>query len=85
MNLVYNISYKSSVAGDLKNIDKNQAGRILQELEEVFSKDTNPGTPLKGQFKGLFKYSIGDYRVIYTKTTDGVLVLRIAHRSKAYQ
>lgn len=38
-----------------------------------------------GQFKGLFKYRIGDYHVIYAKTRRGILILRIAHRSKTYK
>ncbi|RLG24718.1 hypothetical protein DRN85_07240 [Methanosarcinales archaeon] len=41
--------------------------------------------PLSGQFKGLFKYRIGNYRAIYAKTKEGVLVLRIGHRSRIYK
>ncbi|WP_418888744.1 type II toxin-antitoxin system RelE family toxin [Methanothrix soehngenii] len=40
--------------------------------------------PLTGQFKGLLKLCIDDYRVIYSKTGDGVLILRIGPRNKVY-
>jgi addiction module RelE/StbE family toxin len=41
--------------------------------------------PLKGEFKGLYKLRIGEYRVIYAKTDkEAILVLRIGHRSKVY-
>ena len=31
-----------------------------------------------------YRLRIGDYRVIYAKTRDGVLVLRIGHRKNVY-
>ena len=64
--------------------DISQIARLLDKLEDTLSKDPNAGSPLKGQYGGLFKYRIGDYRVIYAKTRDGILVLRIRHRGKAY-
>jgi len=77
--------YKSSVSRDLKKIDKSIAKRILQRIEEDLGKNPNRGVPLLGQYKGLFKYRIGSYRVIYTKTKEGIIVLRIGHRGKMYK
>ncbi len=82
--MVYKIEYKSSFSRDLKHLDKNIARRILKDLEGTLMADTDAGIPLAGQFKGLFKLRIGDYRVIYSKTGDGVLILRIGPRSKVY-
>ena len=81
----YKIEYKSSVVRDLINLDKSAAKQILQQLESALSKNPDCGAPLTGQFKGLFKFRIGDYRIIYTKIRDGVLILRIGHRSKVYK
>ena len=81
----YKIEYKSSVVRDLKKLDKGVAGRILDQLEMNLSENPDGGQPLTGQFKGLFKYRIGDYRIIYTRTVEGILVLRIGHRSKVYR
>jgi len=83
--LDYKIEYKSSVIRDLKNLDRNAARRIIEHLEKNFSEGKEQGVPLSGQFKGLFRYRMGDYRVIYTKTRNGILVLRIAHRSNIYK
>ena len=77
--------YKSSVSKDLKKIDKSIAKRILQRIEEDLGKNPNRGIPLSGRYKGLFKYRIGSYRVIYTKTKEGIIVLRIGHRGKMYK
>ena len=79
------IEYKSSVAHDLKNLDKAVALRLVKELEEELSSNSDCGESLTGQFKGLFKLRIGDYWVIYSKKQGGVLVLRIRNRSKAYR
>ncbi|HHH77615.1 MAG TPA: type II toxin-antitoxin system RelE/ParE family toxin [Thermoplasmatales archaeon] len=81
----YKIEYKSSVIRDLKNLDRNAARRIIEHLEKNFSEGKEQGVPLSGQFKGLFRYRMGDYRVIYTKTRNGILVLRIARRSNIYK
>jgi len=73
------------VAHDLKNLDKAVARRIINELEEALSSDPDCGEALTGQFKGLFKLRIGEYRVVYSKKLGGVLVLRIRNRNKAYR
>jgi mRNA interferase RelE/StbE len=83
--LPFRIEYKSSVHHDLKNLDPHIAKRILDELEAALTEDPDRGEPLTGRFRGLRRYQIGDYRVVYTRTRNGVLVLRIGHRSSVYQ
>jgi mRNA interferase RelE/StbE len=83
--LACRIEYKSSVAHDLKNLDKAVAKRVIKELEGELSSNPDCGEALTGQFKGLFKLRIGEYRVVYSKKQGGVLVLRIRNRSKAYR
>jgi len=78
------IEYKASVERDLRKIDKKQAARILENIEAALGENPDAGAALKGQYKGLFKLRIGDYRVMYAKTKRGVLVLRIRHIAKAY-
>ena len=78
------VEYKASVERDLKKIDKKQINRLLDKIEKVLSENPDKGEALKGQYKGLFKIRVGDYRVMYAKTKKGVLVVRIAHRGKVY-
>ncbi|MCK4768428.1 MAG: type II toxin-antitoxin system mRNA interferase toxin, RelE/StbE family, partial [Desulfobacula sp.] len=40
---------------------------------------------LKGQFAGLRKYRIGNYRIIYAIIDNSVLILRIQHRKNVYK
>ena len=83
--MAFSVSYKASIDRDLRRVDKPTTSRLLTKLDRVLSEDPAAGEPLKGEFHGLFKYRIGDYRVIYTKTPEGVLILRIAHRKDVYR
>jgi mRNA interferase RelE/StbE len=79
------ILYKSSVSHDLKKISARDAERILREIRTTLGKDPNAGEALMGDFKGMFKIRVGDYRVIYAIIDGDVLVLRVGHRSKVYR
>ncbi len=81
----YKILFKSSVSRDLKKIDKSKVSTILDKIEKELSENPTKYPTLSGKFKGLRKFRIGDYRIIYTILNDKVLILRIAHRKKAYR
>lgn len=83
--MAYKITYKASVERDLKKLAKAETVRVLGKVEKDLSNNPEKGEPLKGSFQGLYRYRIGDYRVIYTKTVDGILVLRIGHRKDVYR
>lgn len=78
------ILYKASVSGDLKKIAPKDVDRILKQIRMVLGEDPQSGGRLHGEFEGLFKLRIGEYRVVYALSGDDVVVLRIRHRSKAY-
>jgi len=83
--LPYNIVYKKSVHRDLKKIIKTEAIKIIDQLEKDLSSKPDSYPVLKGQFTGLRKYRVGDYRVIYAIIEKNVLVLRIGHRRNIYR
>jgi mRNA-degrading endonuclease RelE of RelBE toxin-antitoxin system len=82
--LAARIEYKASVAGDLEEIEPSMARRIVNKIERALRSEGKSGKPLAGEFAGMFRLRIKDYRVIYARTTDGYLVLRIGHRSEVY-
>lgn len=81
----YNIVYKKSVHRDLKKIKKTEASKIIDQLEKDLSNKPDSYPVLKGQFAGLRKYRVGDYRVIYAIIEKNVLVLRIGHRRNIHR
>ena len=79
------VEYKASVAGDLDRLDRSVALRILPKIEKALAAEGHAGEPLAGEFAGLNRLRVGDYRVIYARTSTGYLVLRIGHREDVYR
>jgi mRNA interferase RelE/StbE len=60
--------------------------RCLQQLEQTPRSHPNVKL-LKGDYAGLYRYRLGDYRVIYSVEDEivQVFVVAIAHRSEVYE
>ena len=83
--MAYNVVYKKSVYRDLKKLPKAEVVRILEQIENELAAKPESHPVLKGQFAGLRKYRIGDYRVIYALLDTDILVLRIGNRRDVYK
>ncbi len=87
ISLAYNIKYKSSVIKDLNKLDKVKLKRLLNKIERELSNNPGKDKMLSGNYKGLFSYRIGNYRVIYTvlKNKETILILKIGDRKDIYR
>lgn len=70
-------------------LDKPVAKRIIKELRKISQLD-NPrsrGKSLSGNLAGLWRYRVGDYRIICDILDDELVILAIdiAHRREAYR
>lgn len=83
--MAYNIVFKKSVHRDLKKLSKKEAAHVLDKIEKDLVKNPHSCPVLKGQFTGLRKYRVGDYRIIYAILGSDILVLRIGHRQEVYK
>ncbi len=79
------IDYKASVAKDLQKLGRTGAERILRKVERALASEGHQAKALSGEFAGLYRLQVGDYRVIYARTEGGYLVLRIGHRREVYR
>jgi len=74
----------------LKRLDRSTAQNLLRYLNRLLREVEDPrqrGKGLTANLTGLWRYRVGDYRVI-CEIQDGelvVLVLQVAHRSQAYR
>lgn len=83
---MFKITFKKSVAKDLKQISKDQVKRILDNIETDLSSAPEQFPELKGKFAGLRKYRVGDDRIIFAIIgNDTVLIIRIKHRKESYK
>ena len=79
------VEYKASALSDLDRLDRAVALRILNKIEKSLVEQGRDGEQLSGEFQGLLRLRVGDYRVIYARTAVGYLVLRIGHRGDVYR
>ena len=86
----WTIELSSGAEKNLDRLDRNIAKRILSFLHDRVAKLENPksiGEALKGKiFKNLWRYRVGDYRIISMIEDDNlkVIVVKIGHRREVY-
>lgn len=72
-----------------RKIAREQADRITRYLEELTALDDprQRGKALTGSLKGLWRYRVGDYRIVVRIYDERlvVLVLTLAHRREVYR
>ena len=84
------VEFENSARKEFKKLDFQAQKKILRFLRERITTDEDLrrfGEQLKGNWTSFWKYRIGDYRVICDIQDERLLVLvvRVRHRSKAYQ
>ena len=80
---MYKVLYLEIVEDDLAAMDKPVRKRVMDKIEKTLARDPRGlGKALSGPFAGLWRYRIGDYRVIYKIAEQEILILiaRIGHR-----
>ncbi len=86
----WQIEYTDTAKNQLGKLDKQTARRIVDYMDDrVLGLDDprNTGKMLTGVFGGLWRYRIGDYRVICEIQDQAlrVLVLRMGNRREVYR
>lgn len=73
----------------LAKMDRQVAARIIGELVEVSQLDDprSRGKGLTGNLAGLWRYRVGDYRVVCDIQDDALVIVAVdvAHRSEVYR
>jgi len=88
--LAWTIKYTDTARTLLKKIDKQAARRIVDFMDERVAVMENPrssGKALTGQLGGLWRYRLGDYRIICDIQDEDlyVLVVKIGNRRDVYR
>ena len=79
------VEYKASVERDLRKLGQATAVRVTRKIEKTLAQEGRQGEALSGEFAGLYRLRVGDYRAVYARTDEGYLVLRIGHRREVYK
>jgi mRNA interferase RelE/StbE len=83
----YELRWKRSAQRDLRALGRPEAERIRAALEEKLLDDPRRGEPLRGPGRPLWRFRVGDYRVLYVFNDSEVwvLVVRVGRRDGVYR
>ncbi|MDR2173317.1 MAG: type II toxin-antitoxin system RelE/ParE family toxin [Burkholderiales bacterium] len=87
--MAWTIEYAASARKQLRQLDKQVARRILDYMDMRVATSSDPrklGKALSGSLGELWRYRVGDYRVICSLKDDSlsVLVVKLGKRSDIY-
>ncbi len=88
--MAWKIEFDPAALKELERLDKSVERRIVKFLRDRVANLEDPrqiGGSLHGTQSGLWKYRVGDYRVICSLEHDRlvVLVLQVGHRREVYK
>jgi mRNA interferase RelE/StbE len=88
--VAWTIEYAESAKKTVRKLETQDRRRIRTFLEEKLASLADPrsiGKSLSGSLSGLWRYRVGDYRVIACIEDERmvVLVVRIGHRKDVYR
>ncbi len=71
---------------ELQKIDKENQQSVFDKIKELEKGIFTGDKALKGTHKGKFRKRAGNYRIVYLRENDILLitVIRIAHRKEVY-
>lgn len=86
---VWRIEFDSDAARDLRKLGSEPQRLILRYLRQRIATSEDPrrfGRPLTGDLKGLWRYRVGDYRIVASIEQDRfvVLIVTVGHRREVY-
>lgn len=84
--MTYSLRIKKSAAKALAKIAKPDRLRLIEAIDRLCN-EPHAGGVLKGEFSGLRRLRVGDYRIVYEVIDDElvVLVIRVGNRSAVYK
>ena len=84
--MAYSIRIKGSAAKALQRVGEPDRLRLIAAIDRLRDEPFAGGV-LKGEFSGLRRLRVGDYRIVYevVQAQLVILVVRVAHRSRAYR
>jgi mRNA interferase RelE/StbE len=83
--LAWRVEISSTAETQITKLDRQVQTAIVHYLHERVSEAENPrqfGKPLRGEKKGLWRYRVGDYRLIcdIRDAEKTIVVLAVGHR-----
>lgn len=84
---MYRVFWKVTALDNLYKLTHKTAIKLKAKIEYYLSQSPQElGKPLTGEYKGLYRYRYGDYRIIYEidKVNEQVIIIKVGHRREVY-
>lgn len=84
--LMYKVAFIKDAEKEFLKLDKSAREFVAQKILDLQNGYFSGDKSLQGKHKGKFRKRAGDYRIIYLKENEMLLitVIRIAHRKEVY-
>jgi mRNA-degrading endonuclease RelE of RelBE toxin-antitoxin system len=79
------ITWSDDARADVRAIDRSTALRLLRGLARFAITGSGDVKQLEGYQPVQFRLRLGDYRIRFRKAGDSIEIVRVLHRSEAYQ
>ena len=88
--MTWTINWSNEARKQLRKLDKKRQAEVIKYLSDRIAKANHPcdfGKPLSRDKFGLWRYRVGDLRVICQVKEQElmILVLRVGHRKNVYK
>ena len=86
---MYQVKFLKKAVSELKAIDPIWQNRIKEKITKLAENPAqlkNRIKPLKGKYSKFLRLRVGNYRIIFQRKENEliILIIRVAHRSESY-
>ena len=85
--MAFELHFNKTILKDLQSLAEVDQERLLEAMRKDLAANPYRGKTLTGEFKGLYRWRAGQFRIPYEiqKSASVVLVLRIGLRKDVYR
>mgnify|MGYP001562445724 CR=1 FL=1 len=80
----FKLLYTKSAVKDIKKLDSVAQKRLKKSLERFITKPFFYCEKLIDSRLGQYRFRVGDYRIIFDRDVDKIIILRVGHRKEIY-
>jgi mRNA interferase RelE/StbE len=87
VSIIYKTKWDDRAEEDLEQLPSEIALKVHDRVESHLTQlPKQLGKALVGQYKGLYRYRYGDYRILYEIDADNrlIIIIKIGHRKEIY-
>jgi len=83
---MFKIIVPKAALKELEKIDKENQKLVFSKIKDLEAGEFTSDKALKGKHKGKFRKRAGNYRIVYLKENNILVItlIRIAHRKEVY-